>query len=203
MYTKRLRRRSKNEAGFTLIELLAVIAILAILAVLAMPKMLDVLNDARNTRGKSDLKTISMALDRYHWDNSHFPDRLGTLYDQGYIKETTAFANAYKDAGGQPIFYLYAVNNNGAGLAQHYLLADPQNSPATDGQFFYQNPAAGITHSGISRGRNPDDAAYAWHTGNPALQLMDAAGTTALEPKPAGSLRNIITRTDRGRWVTE
>ena len=62
----------KNEKAFTLIELLIVVAIIAILAAIALPNFLEAQTRAKVSRVKSDLRTVSMALQAYYVDNNHY-----------------------------------------------------------------------------------------------------------------------------------
>ncbi len=55
----------KNKLGFTLIELLAVIIILAIVALIATPIVLDVIDDARISAGKSEANMILGGINNY------------------------------------------------------------------------------------------------------------------------------------------
>ena len=66
--------------GFTLIELLIVVAIIAILAAIAVPNFLEAQTRAKVGRVKSDMRTISIALESYALDNNNtYP------YLQGYV----------------------------------------------------------------------------------------------------------------------
>ena len=55
----------KNKLGFTLIELLAVIIILAIVALIATPIVLDVIEDARISAGRSEANMILGGINNY------------------------------------------------------------------------------------------------------------------------------------------
>ncbi len=55
----------KNKLGFTLIELLAVIIILAVVALLATPIVLDVIEDARISAGRSEANIIYNGINNY------------------------------------------------------------------------------------------------------------------------------------------
>ena len=55
----------KNKLGFTLIELLAVIIILAIVALIATPIVLDVIEDARISTGRSEANIIHNGINNY------------------------------------------------------------------------------------------------------------------------------------------
>lgn len=60
-------------AGFSLIELMVVVVILSILAVVIVPRVIDRPDQARVARVKSDLATLSSALDLYRLDNQSYP----------------------------------------------------------------------------------------------------------------------------------
>jgi general secretion pathway protein G len=63
-------RRSR---GFTLIELMVVILIIGVLAALVVPKVMSRPDEARMTAAKSDIATISQALNLYKLDNQRYP----------------------------------------------------------------------------------------------------------------------------------
>lgn len=52
--------------GFTLIELLVVITIIAILAIIGLLVLTDVLKEARDTKRKADIDSISKALEAHY-----------------------------------------------------------------------------------------------------------------------------------------
>ena len=54
-----------EKRGFTLIELLAVIIILAIIALIATPIILNVIEDARKSAGKSEASMILSGVNNY------------------------------------------------------------------------------------------------------------------------------------------
>jgi prepilin-type N-terminal cleavage/methylation domain-containing protein len=61
------------EAGFTLIELLIVVAIIAILAAIAVPNLLDARIRSQVARAKSDLRTLTVAVETYYVDHTNYP----------------------------------------------------------------------------------------------------------------------------------
>ncbi len=65
--------RRNRRLGFTLIELLVVILILAILAALIVPRVVGKTGDAKIAAAKSDLATISSALQNFRLDNDRYP----------------------------------------------------------------------------------------------------------------------------------
>ena len=64
---------SKHHRGFTLIELMVVILIIGVLAALVVPKVMSRPDEARITAAKSDIATISQALNLYKLDNGRYP----------------------------------------------------------------------------------------------------------------------------------
>jgi general secretion pathway protein G len=59
--------------GFTLIELMVVILIIGVLAALIVPKVMSRPDEARITAAKSDIATITQALNLYKLDNGQYP----------------------------------------------------------------------------------------------------------------------------------
>jgi len=73
---KRIHEKEMNgkmRKGFTLIELLIVVAIISILAAIAIPNFLEAQTRAKVSRAKSDLRTVSVALETYRVDNNNYP----------------------------------------------------------------------------------------------------------------------------------
>lgn len=76
------RRRNTNRSAFTLIELLLVLVILGVLAAMVVPKFTNRSQQARETAAKTNLSTISTALDAFEIDNGRYPttdEQLGAL----------------------------------------------------------------------------------------------------------------------------
>ncbi len=65
--------RMRLERGFTLIEIMVVVVILGILAAMVAPKILNRPDQAKITVAKSDIETISQALELYRLDNGFYP----------------------------------------------------------------------------------------------------------------------------------
>ena len=126
------RRFKKDQRGFTLIELLVVIAVIGVLATLAVPRVVGVIDDAKSNRGKSDVKVIAVALERYYLANGEYPDRLGTLKTGKYLKGDFDLKNAHGK------WYFYAVPV--AGTRNEYVLGDPGKTPGTDMDYPYEGP---------------------------------------------------------------
>jgi len=63
----------KSQSGFTLIEIMIVVIILAILAAAVIPRLTGRTQQAKESRAKADIQTLSLALDLYAIDNGFFP----------------------------------------------------------------------------------------------------------------------------------
>jgi len=59
--------------AFTLVELLIVAAILAILAAIAVPNFLESHTRAKVSRARSEMRSLSTAIESYHVDNGKYP----------------------------------------------------------------------------------------------------------------------------------
>lgn len=65
--------RLHKQKGFTLIEIMVVVVILGILAAMVLPKILSRPDQAKITVARSDIETISQALELYRLDNGFYP----------------------------------------------------------------------------------------------------------------------------------
>ena len=65
--------KSKHSPAFTLIELLIVVAIIGILAAIAIPNFLNARTRAKVARVRSELRSLSVAIDSYQLDNNAYP----------------------------------------------------------------------------------------------------------------------------------
>ena len=66
--------------AFTLIELLIVVAIIAILAAIAVPNFLEAQTRSKVSRVKSDMRTITTALESYDAVNNDYPPNDGIFF---------------------------------------------------------------------------------------------------------------------------
>jgi len=84
----------RPKKGFTLIELLIVVAIIAILAAIAIPNFLEAQVRSKVSRAKSELRTVSVALEAYRVDHTGYPpDGTNILpgqedYDYWHLNQT-------------------------------------------------------------------------------------------------------------------
>ena len=110
----------RRQSGFTLIEIMVVVVILGILAAMVAPKILSRPDQAKVTVARSDIETISQALELYRLDNGFYPSldqgldalvKKPTLAPEprnwnpeGYLKKAPA------DPWGNPYLYLQPGN---------------------------------------------------------------------------------------------
>jgi len=76
---KKLLLLKKPQSAFTLIELLIVVAIIAVLVSLGAVAYSTAQKNARNAQRQSDLKKISLALEKYYSDHGEYPPSLDCL----------------------------------------------------------------------------------------------------------------------------
>lgn len=69
----RSNRRGRHRPAFTLIELLVVIAVIATLASVVAPAVFRHVGDARSTTARSQIQTLTLALDSYRLDMMRYP----------------------------------------------------------------------------------------------------------------------------------
>lgn len=69
--------------GFTLIELLIVVAIIAILAAIAVPNFLEAQTRSKVSKVRSDMRSLSVALESYKIDYNYYPLNRYTFFDGG------------------------------------------------------------------------------------------------------------------------
>lgn len=85
---------NKRDKAFTLIELLAVIIILAIVALIATPIILDVVEDARISAGRSEANMILSGINNY-CASSEMKKQMGTLGENDVdCSNKTSFSEA-------------------------------------------------------------------------------------------------------------
>ena len=122
-----------RQRGFTLIEIMVVVVILGILAAMVAPKILSRPDQAKVTVARSDIETISQALELYRLDNGIYPSLdqgLGALVERptiapeprnwnpdGYLKKTPVdpWGNdyVYLQPGTHGRFDLYSLGADG------------------------------------------------------------------------------------------
>ncbi len=66
-------KQQQTISGFTLIEILVVVVIMGILAAIIVPRVMDQPDQARVTKAKSDIQSLSTALEMYKLQNYNYP----------------------------------------------------------------------------------------------------------------------------------
>ena len=112
--SKRNIRRARE--GFTLIEVLLVVVIIGILAAVAVPRLGGRVGQAKESKAKSDIKSIGLALRMYEVDNGNYPSSLqGLLVKSG---NSDNWRGPYLESGlpddpwGTPYTYQYPGSKN-------------------------------------------------------------------------------------------
>lgn len=72
--------------GFTLIELIVVMAIIALLISIVAPRYMRSLEKSKEAVLKEDLWVMRDALDKYYGDLGKYPNSLGELVEQKYLR---------------------------------------------------------------------------------------------------------------------
>lgn len=78
--------RRQAQQGFTLIEVLVVIVLISILAAVAVPVVSGSVEKAREAALKENLQVMRKSLDDYFADHGRYPEELGVLVDQRYLR---------------------------------------------------------------------------------------------------------------------
>ncbi len=114
-----MRRRAQRrdaQQGFTLIEIMVVVVIIGILAALIGPQIMSKPDQARVQAAKSQIASLSNALNLYRLDNHNYPSTEQGL--EALVKQPSGFpeaknwdpegyfANVPEDPWGNPYIYL-------------------------------------------------------------------------------------------------
>jgi general secretion pathway protein G len=116
----KLSKRRKS-LGLTIVELLIVIAIIGTLAAIAIPVYSGYVTNARNQAAITDIKTISLVIEKYRVDrnNMSLPNALSDINYQNY-----------RDPWGRPYQYLniQALGGHGCGQCRKDRFVVPINT---------------------------------------------------------------------------
>ncbi len=99
--------------GFTMIELIFVIVILGILAAVAIPKLAATRDDAKISKGLSEISTALNDFGAYYTSRGSFSNTLADMTNVGHWNPTTIDVNA---TGGGSDETSYQVEDNGGSL---------------------------------------------------------------------------------------
>jgi len=84
-----MKKEKLNNKGFTLFELLVSISIIALLTAIAVVSFGGVNKKARDSKRKSDIGEITLALENYRQVNGSYPDSISDLVSDYLQKEPT------------------------------------------------------------------------------------------------------------------
>lgn len=122
--------KRSGERGFTLIELLVVLAILGLLAAIATPQVLKYLASAKVSAARTQVESLSSALDLYKLDIGRYPTTLEGLealvtapagaesWNGPYVKKKTSLTDpwghpyAYRAPGEHGDYDLYSYGSD-------------------------------------------------------------------------------------------
>ena len=123
-----------KERGFTLIELLVVVGIIVIIAMIALPNFLEAMVRSKVSRTKSDLRTISLALEAYCVDKNTYPpdSSFGIISYIERLKNLTTPVAYLSSVPGDPFADLGSIARHSAAKA-----CNPYAIPATSGNIVY------------------------------------------------------------------
>ena len=105
-------QRGHYKQGFTIVELVIVIVVIAILAAISIVAYNGIQQRARDTQRKSDVATLTKALELYYTDNGSYPSCYGstsinagwcTTADASWPTLSTALANYLPKVPRDPI----------------------------------------------------------------------------------------------------
>ena len=137
--------------AFTLIELLIVVAIIAILAAIAVPNFLEAQTRAKVSRAKSDLRTITTALEAYVVDTNRYPPNDGRFNvvpvelstPTAYLSQA-GLVDPFSDKERHPVYgeaaryYTYQFLVYSSEVASHVIAGKNPPTEAIDGPLFNQ-----------------------------------------------------------------
>ena len=122
MRTETKKRRRKN--GFTLVELMVVIFIIGLLATIVVINVLPSQDRAMTEKARSDIATLSQALEMYRLDNLTYPGSAEGLNALVTAPPTLAQPGRYRSGG-----YIKKLPQDPWGRPYQYI------SPGTTGAF--------------------------------------------------------------------
>lgn len=117
----------KVRRAFTLLEIMVVLIIIGILAAVVAPKVTAYLDDAKITSAKSEIGTLTTALNSYYSVNGEYPSSLRVIAEKYLDKAKFNDNKQLLDPWGVP--YQYTVKDAGGKKRQSFqiICAGPDN----------------------------------------------------------------------------
>ncbi|MEO8377502.1 MAG: prepilin-type N-terminal cleavage/methylation domain-containing protein [Candidatus Sumerlaeota bacterium] len=154
--------------AFTLIELLIVVAIIAILAAIAVPNFLEAQTRAKVSRARTDLRSVSVALEAYRVDYTRYAPMLGDNPGQPQNR-LNGYGNVRLNAWrAVPHNYTTPVAFITSAIPDVFKVGKTEKTAGTD-----------LGHAWVSG--NPFDASFAYHNIRQYVEYTNNSGawTTA------------------------
>jgi hypothetical protein len=155
-------------------------AILFLVVGIGAPRAYSAYQSSLQMRALTELGVIQVALERHAQDLGYYPNKLGNLVSDGYLRSGITFIPPGQR---QKIYYFYAVDDNATTKsAKRYILAIPSGDPASkDFQLHHGGP--------LPSGKSPNLTANAWVNAPKYLLTLFAEDDTTLllggSPVPA------------------
>lgn len=111
-----------NSSGFTLIELLIVMVIIGILAGFGLGSFNSSQIKARDAQRKSDLKSITSALEIFYNDKGYYPSGSGTILGCGSSETSCVWGSSFSGTGGT--LYMAELPRDPSGGQTYYYLSN-------------------------------------------------------------------------------
>ena len=153
-----MRKNKCKQTGFTLIELLIVIAIMGILAVAGIAAYRSSLAKSRDSKRKSDLRQISLALEAYFNDHNEYPqgNSDGEIMGCGArdSKSACTWGGTFQETNGA--LYMTQLPTDLRG-GQRYFYADDPGVPGSPNGYYLYARLEDIkdTSQGVNQGGYP------------------------------------------------
>jgi len=125
-------KRREHQKGFSMTELLVVLVIIGILVLLALPRLMPVVNKAKATEAKLNLKQVYVLQKTYKFEYDRFSSELGSIgfeqetlitdggtarykitIEEADVKSFRAIATAVVDFDDDGVFNEWEVKNDG------------------------------------------------------------------------------------------
>ena len=149
--SQRLRSAGGRPSAFTLIEVLLVVSVLAVIAGVVVPQVTSVVDDARHSAALTDLREITLAIERYRLEHTGAPP---DLIQNETLVQLTGKTDLEGNLGSGPNFmygpYITSIPKNALnGVARVFRIntAPPANLANRVGWVYH--PASGQIWAGL------------------------------------------------------
>lgn len=163
----------KKLRGFTLIELLIVVAIIAILAAIAVPNFLEAQVRAKVSRVRTDMRSISVAIESYNVDYNQYP-----MSTANYVTQNGTVNSSLPIQSGQSSAHVnrwtFASMNARSAAAHRFMTL---TTPVAFMASLPADPFADTKGTNFGYGNALDQAFILWSYGPDTDQNIDKIGS--------------------------